>query len=190
MKHPNLYIIAGPNGVGKTTFAKEFLPRYVKCPNFVNADLIAQGLSPFQPELVAIQAGRLLLEQIKQLSKQKVDFAFETTLSGKTYISLLKDLKREGYQIHLFFLWVPSVQLSLARIRDRVAHGGHNVPEADVRRRFQRSLQNLLQFYQPLSDHWMFFENSIGSPKLIASERDGKLIIEDDELFKKLVKIK
>jgi len=119
MKKSNLYIIAGPNGSGKTTFAKEFLPQYVKCPNFINADMIAQGLAPFSPQTVAIKAGRLLLSQIQEYSSKKVDFAFETTLSGKTYATLLKKLKNTGYEVHLFFLWIPNANLALERIKER-----------------------------------------------------------------------
>src|SRR3989338_9129736 len=126
--NPNVYIIAGPNGAGKTTFARQFLPLYAKCKNFVNADLIAQGLAPFSPESAAIKAGRILVEQIYHLADQKKDFAFESTLSGTAYVSFLEKLKSEGYVIYIFYLWVPKVELSLARIKKRVANGGHNVP--------------------------------------------------------------
>ena len=126
--NPNVYIIAGPNGAGKTTFARQFLPLYAKCKNFVNADLIAQGLAPFSPETMGIKAGRILLEQIHHLAEQKSDFAFESTLSGTAYVSFLQKLKSKGYVIHIFYLWVPKVELSLARIKERVAKGGHNVP--------------------------------------------------------------
>lgn len=108
MKNKNAYIIAGPNGSGKTTFATKFLPEYVKCPHFVNADLIARGLSPFSPEHVAIKAGKLVLEQIRELVKKNMDFGFETTLSGKTYLKHFQSLKDNGYRLHLFFLWIPS----------------------------------------------------------------------------------
>ena len=129
---PNVYIIAGPNGAGKTTFARQFLPLYAKCENFVNADLIAYGLAPFGPEKMAIKAGRIVLEQIHSLADEKKDFSFESTLSGKSYISFLKKIKSKGYIIHIFFLWIPDVHLALARIKERVAQGGHNVPAQDV----------------------------------------------------------
>ena len=132
-KRPSLYIVAGPNGSGKTTFAREFLPDYVRCKEFINADLIAGGLSPFSPEAAAMRAGRLLLEQIKLLASRRSDFGFETTLSGVTYVSLLRRLKAQGYQIHLFFLWIPTVEVALARIADRVRRGGHDIPEKVVR---------------------------------------------------------
>ena len=189
MKKPNLYIIAGPNGSGKTTFAREFLPKYVKCNNFINADLIAQGLSPFSPQTSAIHAGRLVLKQINDFSNRKIDFAFETTLSGKTYFSLLKALKAKGYSVRLFFLWVPDPVLSLARIKERVSLGGHNVPKEDVLRRFDRSIYNFLKVYEPLSDSWHLFDNSAFSPRLIA-RKNGKLEVIDDVLFGKIIKLR
>ena len=170
MEKPNAYIIAGPNGAGKTTFAKQFLPLYAKCKNFVNADLIAQGLAPFSPETAGIKAGRILLEQVHMLANQKADFAFESTLSGKAYISFLKDLKPKGYAIHIFFLWIPNVNLALARIKERVAQGGHNVPAKDVRRRFRKSLVNFYRDYMPLADDWSIIDNSVIPPQLICNK--------------------
>lgn len=188
-KHsPNLYIIAGPNGAGKTTFAKEFLPHYAKCDNFVNADLIAQGLSPFSPAAARIKAGRLLLKQIHEFAERRADFAFETTLAGKTYVSLLRRLKQRGYVTHLFFLWIPSVDLAVARIKHRVAEGGHDVPVMDVRRRFGRSVQNFFKVYRPLLDSWTLFDNSTTRPSLIAEEKAGKLALVDAALFAKISK--
>ena len=146
MKNKNIYIIAGPNGSGKTTFARMFLPEYVKCLNFVNADLIAQGLAPFEPRAAAIKAGKLVLQQIREYADRGIDFAFETTLSGKSYVSLLTDLKAKGYSLHLFFLWIPTPELAIARIKERVAEGGHYVPAEDVRRRFVRVLVISLLF--------------------------------------------
>lgn len=144
-KKSQLYIIAGPNGAGKTTFAKEFLPRDAECLEFVNVDMIAGGLSPFAPQKAAIRAGRLMLEQIHSLRNRGLNFGFETTLSGKTNIKLLKDLKKRGYQIHLYFLWIPTVKLALERIATRVKSGGHDVPELVVRRRFNKSLPNFFK---------------------------------------------
>ena len=185
-KFPSLYVIAGPNGAGKTTFAREFLPHYAKCENFVNADLIAQGLSPFSPAAAGIKAGRLLLKQIHEFAERRADFAFETTLSGKTYVSLLQRFKQQGYAIHLFFLWVPSVELAIARIKNRVVEGGHDVPVTDVRRRFGRSVQNFFEVYRPLLDSWTLFDNSTTRPALIAEEKDGKLAVVDATLFAKI----
>ena len=185
---PNLYIIAGPNGAGKTTFAKEFLPHYAGCENFVNADLIAQGLSPFSPAAASIKAGRLLLKQIQEFADQRADFAFETTLAGKTYVQLLRELKRRGYVIHLFFLWIPSVELALVRIRDRVAKGGHDIPVTDVRRRFGRSVQNFWRVYRLLFDSWTVFNTSTAPPALIAKEEGGKLTVVDADVFARIFK--
>lgn len=184
MKNKNVYLIAGPNGSGKTTFAKKFLPDYVKCPNFVNADLIAQGLAPFEPRSAAIKAGRLVLQQIHEFAERNINFSFETTLSGKSYVGLLKELKAKGYAIHLFFLWVPSPELAIARIKERVAEGGHNVPAEDVRRRFVRGIYNFLKLYEPLLDSWILFDNSKAKPLLIAKRRNGHREVFNIELFK------
>lgn len=189
MRKKNVYIIAGPNGSGKTTFAKKFLPDYAKCQNFVNADLIAQGLSPFSPRVAAMKAGKLVLEQIHTLAKKNVDFAFETTLAGKSYVHFFKDLKTKNYSIHLFFLWIPDAELALARIRDRVADGGHDVPATDVRRRFYRGLFNLFKFYMPLLNSWILFNNSNATPSIIAWARDDNLVIIDKDLFEKISKV-
>jgi predicted ABC-type ATPase len=188
-RRPNLYIIAGPNGAGKTTFARKFLPEYVECLEFVNADLIAGGLSPFAPEKAAIHAGRLMLEQIHSLAKRGLDFGFETTLSGKTYVKLLRDI-RKRYLIHIFFLWIPNVELAIERINLRVRNGGHHIPEAIVHRRFSRSLPNFLRFYQPLADSWTIFDNSGDDPRMIAFEESGKIEILDPDLFNVLLKFK
>ncbi|MCX5667197.1 MAG: zeta toxin family protein [Candidatus Omnitrophica bacterium] len=183
MPDKNTYIIAGPNGSGKTTFAREFLPEYVHCPNFVNADLIARGLSPFSPEIVAIKAGRLVLQQIDDFAGKGFDFAFETTLAGKSYANLLKELKRKRYALHLFFLWIPNPDLAIERIKERVRDGGHDVPAPDVKRRFTRSIRNFFKLYEPLVDSWMLFDNSKAKPILIAKRRNGHVEIFNDKLF-------
>ena len=184
----NVYIIAGPNGSGKTTFAKKFLPGYAECPNFVNADLIAQGLSPFSPRAVAIKAGKLVLAQIHEFAEKGISFGFETTLSGKSYVRLLKKLKEEGYRLHLFFLWIPGAQLAIERIKERVLEGGHDVPIQDIRRRFVRSTANFFKLYQPLLDSWIIFNNSGTIPALIAKNEYAKLTVFDEQLFNKIVK--
>ena len=186
----NLYIIAGPNGTGKTTFARKFLPDYAKCLEFVNVDLIANGISPFDPERAALRAGRIMLEQIHSLAQRRLDFGFETTLSGKAYIKLLQKMKKGGYLIHLFFLWINDVELALERIRLRVRNGGHAIPEATVRRRFGRSLANFLLVYKPLADSWTIFDNSGDVPKMVAFEESGKIEILDPDLFNNLLKYK
>jgi len=182
-KRPQLYIIAGPNGAGKTTFAKEFLPRDAGCLEFVNVDMIAGGLSPFAPQKAAFRAGRLVLEKIHSLGKKGLNFGFETTLSGKTYIKLLKDLKKKRYLIHLYFLWIPTVKLALDRIATRVRNGGHDVPELVVRRRFNKSLHHFFKYYQPLIDSWAIYDNSGEKPQMIAFKESGRLEILNHALF-------
>jgi predicted ABC-type ATPase len=186
-KKPSLYVIAGPNGSGKTTFSKKFLPDYVECLEFVNVDLIAKGLSPFTPERAILQAGRIMLEQIHSLGNRGIDFGFETTLAGKTYIKLLNELKQKGYSIHLFFLWIKNVKLALERIELRVQQGGHSIPEATVRRRFRRGIFNFFHEYQPIVDSWVIFDNSEDVPKMIAFKESGKLEILDPASFDMLL---
>ncbi|MBZ5511518.1 MAG: Zeta toxin family protein [Acidobacteriia bacterium] len=183
----NVYIIAGPNGAGKTTFAREFLPLYANCRNFVNADLIAEGVSPFSPEAAAFRAGRLMLGEIELLATRSVDLGFETTLSGRTHLNLIRDLKKRRYAAHLFFLWVPTVELALSRVRGRVMKGGHDVPAAVVRRRFERSMRNFFQHYRVLADSWILFDNSGAAPDIIALEKRGKLRIMRKELYRDLI---
>ena len=155
---------------------------------FVNADLIAGGLSPLAPEKAAIHAGRVVLERIHSLVQRGVDFGFETTLSGRTYVKLFQGLKRKGYQIHVFFLWIGSVSLALERIETRVRHGGHDIPDAIVRRRFDRSLSNFLEFYKPLTASWTIFDNSGKVPRVVAFEESGKAEIIDPETFCMILK--
>jgi predicted ABC-type ATPase len=182
-KRPNLYIIAGPNGSGKTTFVKRFLPFYAHCLNFVNADLIASGLAPFLPEGAAVKSGKLMLEEIENYRRLKVDFAFETTLAGRTYLKLLKEMRDEGYQIHIFFLWLQSPELALGRVKERVSMGGHDVPGQTIRRRFDRGLYNLFHLYQPLLDSWILFDNSGDLPVVIAKETEGTKAVFNETLF-------
>jgi predicted ABC-type ATPase len=189
-KKPSLYVIGGPNGSGKTTFSKKFLPDYVECLEFVNVDLIAKGLSPFTPGRAMLQAGRIMLEQIHSLGNRGIDFGFETTLAGKTYLKLLNELKQKGYSIHLFFLWIKSVKLALERIELRVQQGGHSIPEATVRRRFRRGILNFFHEYQPIVDSWVIFDNSEDIPKMIAFKESGKLEILDSASFDMLLKHK
>ena len=184
---PNLYIIGGPNGAGKTTFAKEFLPNYADCKNFINADLIAQGVSPFSPEAAAFRAGRLMLKEIDLYAKRGANFGFETTLSGRSYLGLVRHLKRQGYEVHFFYLWVPSAELALSRIRGRVLLGGHDVPAVDVRRRFDRSIRNFLVHYRPLADSWTLYANTSAPPRIIAYEECGKLQVGEARLYNGLV---
>lgn len=182
-----LYVIAGPNGAGKTTFAREFLPNYADCRNFVNADLIAQGMAPFAPETAALRAGRLMLGEIRAFAKKGVSFGFETTLSGRSYVPLFRQLKARGYKIHVFFLWLKSVDLAISRVRDRVSRGGHDIPEPVIRRRFDRSTRNFLKYYRQVADAWMLFDNSGKAPRVIALEGSGNLRIINKTTYAALV---
>jgi predicted ABC-type ATPase len=185
--NPSLYIIAGPNGAGKTTFAREFLPEFAECGHFVNADLIAVGLSPFAPEAVAIQAGRLMLEGIRHLAQQRQDFSFETTLSGKSYMPMLREFQQEGYSIHLSYLWLNDVQLAVNRVAARLRDGGHSIPEDVVRRRFHRGLYHFVHDYGPLVNSWTLFDNSQGAVRMVAFTRASTLTILDQETYRQIL---
>jgi predicted ABC-type ATPase len=185
--NPNLYVIAGPNGAGKTTFAREFLPNYADCKNFINADLIAEGVSPFSPEAAAFRAGRLMIEEIGHYAKRGESFGFETTLSGRSHLGLIRDLKKRRYDVHFFFLWVPTVSLALTRVRARVLAGGHNVPEAVVRRRFDRSIRNFLLSYRSLGDSWTLFNNSGATPAVISFQKEDRLRIMNRDVYDTLI---
>ena len=167
-RKPTFYVIAGCNGAGKTTFAKEFLPREVHCLRFLNPDEVARGLSPLEPQAGAIRAARLLLHKIEQFLRQERTFALETTLSGKTYLHIFVRALRLGYEIELHYLWLSSPAQAIARVRQRVRLGGHHVPESDIRRRFKRSLHNLVADYLPLATRWAVWDNRGLSPKQLA----------------------
>lgn len=167
VRHPRCIVIAGPNGSEKTTFAREFLLRETDVIHFVNADLIAGGLSPLRPELAAQQAGRFLLTELSRLAKWQRHFSFESTLSGRTYLHLLRNWKASGYKLRIVFLSLSSPQLALQRIAARVEQGGHDVPRIDVLRRFHRSWYNFQTLYRPLADTWSVYENSGDTPLLL-----------------------
>lgn len=158
-KEKRIVIIAGPNGAGKTTFAREFLPYEANCPNFVNADLIAAGLSPFAPELVAFKAGRLMLGEIADHVKRGDSFSFETTLAGLTYAQMIPVWRSSGYAVELAFLSLPDVDMAIERVAMRVKQGGHNVPEDVIRRRFTHGIKNF-ERYKMLVDSWQLYDNS------------------------------
>ena len=153
-------IIAGPNGAGKTTFAREFLPAEAGLPVFVNADLIAAGFSPFNPELAAVRAGRVMLQEIDAHAAAGRSFAFETTLAGHSYVRRIDAWRNDGYVVKLVFLSLPSAEEAIRRVAERVEHGGHNVAKDVIRRRFAAGMRNFLQIYRHRVDYWMWLDNS------------------------------
>ncbi|MCL1470734.1 zeta toxin family protein [Argonema antarcticum] len=174
---PNLIVIAGPNGAGKSTVAPALLQETLRINEFVNADAIAQGLSAFTPEEVAFQAGRLMLERLQHLANQGANFAFETTLASRTFAPWIANLRQTGYVFYLIFLWLPSPEMAIARVQQRVTEGGHNVPEETIRRRYNSGIRNFFQLYQTLADSWRFYDNSDpAKTRLIAS---GRGIVEE-----------
>jgi predicted ABC-type ATPase len=164
-----IIIIAGPNGAGKTTFAREFLPHEAGCLGFINVDLIAEGLSPFDPERVSLRAGRLVLQEIHRRTKLGESFAFETTLSGRGYAALIPRWRSAGYDVQLIFLTLPAADLAIARVSARVAQGGHGIEEEVLRRRFDRGLHNFHTVYSRLVNSWILYDNSGSVPRLILS---------------------
>jgi predicted ABC-type ATPase len=164
---PQIIIIAGPNGAGKTTFARQYLPREAACPTFINLDLIAAGLSPFDPDASSIQAGRVMLAEIRRYLDAGQSFAFETTLSGRSYARQIPKWRARGFQVELIFLKLPSVRLAVARVRARVAQGGHHVPASIIRRRFHAGWRNFKELYRPIVNHWELYDNTDQVAQLI-----------------------
>ncbi|CAN1486926.1 AAA domain containing protein [Fimbriimonadaceae bacterium] len=162
-----IIIIAGPNGAGKTTFARSFLPAEAGLPRFINADLIAAGLAPFAPETAAVKAARLMLSEIDQCVQQGESFAFETTLSGVGYLRHIDQWKAQGYWVSLIFLRLPSVETAIARVAERVRHGGHDVPEEVIRRRFESGWSNFQKLYRPAVSDWALYDNTDGEPVIL-----------------------
>ena len=188
MQHPNLYIIAGPNGAGKTTAAYNLLPEVLHCPNFVNADEIARGLSPFAPETVHLQAGRIMLQRIDELLPQKVDFAIETTLATRSYVHLVRRAQALGYKVHLIFFYLENEEQAIARVAQRVLNGGHGIPEEDIRRRFTRGIYNLINLYMPICDR-VYVLNNNNVPAILVAQKSpllGGLHIYEQEMWNQL----
>ena len=179
---PIIYLIAGCNGAGKTTFAKEFLPMEVKCLRFLNADEIARGLSPLKPSAGAVQAARLLLKQVDDCLRRRETFALESTLSGKTYIRRFQHALKLGYEIELHYLWLSTPAHAINRVRLRVKQGGHHVPAADIRRRFKRSREHLLADYLPLATRWIIWDSRVLPAKRLAIST-----IDDIESVRRLI---
>lgn len=184
---PNLYIIAGCNGAGKTTASFTVLPEMLDCDEFINADEIARGLSPLNPERAAIEAGRLMLTKIDRLINNKKEFAFETTLATKSYVNTVQQAKQNGYQIVLVYFWLDSVSLAIERVKTRVHDGGHNIPEPVIIRRYYSGLSNLFNLYLPICDYWMVFDNS-GAPSELVAEgySNGEMEIKNPDSFEKI----
>lgn len=178
---PRLYIVAGCNGAGKTTASYSVLPDLLNCREFVNADEIAKGLSPFNPESVAIDAGRLMLQRIHILLNQHQTFALETTLATRSFVRLVKTAREQGYYVVLLFFWLPTSEMAVARVKKRVSEGGHNIPIETIHRRYWLGLKNFFNIFSPIVDSWMFFDNE-QHPKLLATNKN----IVDIQCFKKL----
>ena len=173
-KKRRIIIVAGPNGAGKTTFAREYLLKEADCPDFVNVDLIAAGLSPFDPDRVAIRAGRIMLSEIQRRTRKGESFAFETTLSGHVYARLIPRWRMDDYRVWLIFLSLPNPEMAIARVASRVKQGGHNVASRVVRRRFESGLSNFRHVYKDLVDGWWWYDNSGATPRLISTGGNPK----------------
>lgn len=183
-RRPCFHLIAGPNGAGKTTFAREYLPNIAGTFEFLNADLIAAGLSPLRPQAAAISAGRILLQEFERLARSRVDFAVESTLAGSTLVSRLRGLRAAGYRLYLYYLWLPRTDLALARVRARVQMGGHDVPPDAVERRFHVGLRNLRELYLEVFDEASVIENSLESPRVVAERRSRRWRVRVPGLWK------
>ena len=182
------WIIAGPNGAGKTTFALEYLPQVVGCHRFVNADLIAAGLSPLAPERELLAASRLFLKEIESYIRDKQDFGFETTLSGRSYLKLIRRLRSDGWRVELIYLALPNVALSRQRVAERVQHGGHNIPVVDIERRFPRSLDNLLNRFAEAVDLCKCYINLGPTPELVFEQRGQQRTVIHAEYYRSMEK--
>lgn len=183
---PNLFIIAGPNGAGKTTTAVKLLPDFLNCVEYVNADNIAKGISPFNVEGAAFQAGRVMLDRMKDLVERKIDFAFETTLSAKSYVSFLKHCKSRGYEITLIFIWLDSPETAKQRVKSRVEKGGHNIPEKVIERRYKKGIENFGKYFVNLCDGFFVFNNSGAVPELAVTGNGKQITIINQYIYKKL----
>jgi predicted ABC-type ATPase len=185
---PNLYIIGGPNGSGKTTVSLRLLPNFLECFEYVNADAIAAGMSQFNPESVAILAGRLMIQRLRTLSDSGTDFAFETTLAARNFARFLRNCKNKGYTINLIYFWLQSPELAIERVQRRVESGGHSIPEDVIRRRYDRGRRNLTSLYLPLCDSWMVYNNSSPALLLVARKNaQGEPIIYERETWCQII---
>ena len=186
---PTVIVIAGPNGAGKSTAAPILLPKTLGVLEFVNADVIARGISAFQSDLVAIEAGEIMLSRIDDLAEKRANFAFETTLGNRTFAARIAALRKSGYSLVLLYLWLPSPDMAIPRVLERVRQGGHNVPEETIRRRYWRGLVNFFTLYSPLADDWRFYDNSAAKkPRLIASGSGYTETVRDPGTWDKIKK--
>jgi len=182
-----LFIIAGCNGAGKTTASYTVLPEMLNCKEFVNADEIAKGISPFQPEKAAIDAGKIMLSRIDELIALQIDFSFETTLAPRYFVNLIKEAQLKGYFVTLVFFWLNTVELAIERVKMRVSEGGHNIPEETIRRRYKSGIRNLLDLYIPVCDYWIIINNSENPFKVIAEGlKNSELDIKDGLIWYKI----
>ena len=187
---PRLYIIAGCNGAGKTTASYTILPEILKCKEFVNADEIAKGLSPFQPEKVAIEAGRIMLNRIDNLLHNNESFAFETTLATRSYIKLIQKAQSKNYTVTLLYFWLNSIDLAVERVKYRVSTGGHDIPKNVILRRYNLGLENLSKLYIPICDDWLIIDNSETPLQVIAEKvKNGKINIYNDSIYLKITEL-
>lgn len=185
---PTVYVIAGPNGAGKTTFAQQYLPRHAKCDEFINADLIAAGLSPFKPESQSVAAGRLMLDRIDELTAAERNFAFETTLAGRGHAKRLQKMRNErGYKVAMFFIWLPAVEQAMARVAARVREGGHDIPEQTIRRRYRLGIQNFGRLYAPVIDHWVVYDGSRRPAIIVVEEENATRTVFDDNRYETIL---
>ena len=182
-----LYIIAGPNGAGKTTASYTILPEIFHCKEFINADEIARGISPFNPDTVSIQAGRIMLKRFSELLERGETFAIETTLSLKSYVKFIKRAKEREYEITLLFLWLNSPELAMTRVKTRVKEGGHNIPAEVIERRYYTGLKNLFHLYIPIVNNWLLVDNSGEEFQVIAEGSENETIIKNKDIWSKLI---
>lgn len=189
---PKVVVIAGPNGEGKSTAASRILQDALEVQEFVNADVIASGLSAFKPESVAVSAGKIMLQRLRELATERASFAFETTLASRSFAPWLRDLVASAYQFHLVFVWLPGPEFAIARVADRVRLGGHHVPEETIRRRYSSGLRNFFELYQPLATSWQMVNNTDATvPTLIAEGRGGTATkILDDTVWNSILEIR
>lgn len=186
---PTIVILAGPNGAGKSSSAPELLREFLEVTEFVNADVIAQGLSAFNVASVAIQAGRLMLDRISQLSQDRMSFAFETTLASRSFAPWIRERIIDGYRVHLVYLWLPSQEMAIARVQTRVSLGGHDVPTETIRRRYRRGLKNLLELYSSIVTSWRIIDASQSTSHIIASGCNKQTVVENQSAWRQIQEI-